>query len=285
MSCWDGFGNLADGRPFWVGDFSGSGKSEVLFYFPGDGNWWLGSHDGNDLAWDFVGNTNGFGQVWDGRPFWVGDFSGSGKSEVLFYFPGDGNWWLGTHDGNDLAWDFVGNTGRPYDSSVRLHVKLLAQPTAFTIDQMVTGMREVYASANVRLDVGSTETLSIADADIEVGDCVRGQTTQEQRSLFDNRNNVGTNDVVAYVTRTVTSNGRSLNGCAAHDGRPSCVVARAATQWTLAHEVGHVLGLSHVVNTDQLMTGGGTANITNPPPDILEAERLTMDSSPLTRAC
>lgn len=32
MTCYDGFGNLADGRPFWVGDFAGDGKTDVLFY-------------------------------------------------------------------------------------------------------------------------------------------------------------------------------------------------------------------------------------------------------------
>jgi hypothetical protein len=31
-----------------------------------------------------------------------------------------------------------------------------------------------------------------------------------------------------------------------------------------------------------LMTGNGTANITNPPPDLIASECSTMDSSPLT---
>ena len=29
-------------------------------------------------------------------PFWVGDFTGGGSTDILFYFPGDDNWWLGT---------------------------------------------------------------------------------------------------------------------------------------------------------------------------------------------
>jgi len=41
MACYTGFGNLADRRPFWTGDFNGDGKSEILFYYPGDRNWWL----------------------------------------------------------------------------------------------------------------------------------------------------------------------------------------------------------------------------------------------------
>jgi hypothetical protein len=50
------------------------------------------------------------------------------------------------------------------------------------------------------------------------------------------------------------------------------VVVRPATQWTFAHEIGHVLDLIHVNNNDLLMTGNGTANITDPPPDLVASE-------------
>jgi hypothetical protein len=107
-----GFGHgINDGRPFWIGDFTGDGRADVLFYYPGDDNWWLGSYDGNELQWSFAGNTAGFGHgINDGRPFWIGRFSESDRSQVLFYYPGDGNWWLGSQDGNGLQWSFVGNT-------------------------------------------------------------------------------------------------------------------------------------------------------------------------------
>jgi hypothetical protein len=108
---WPNFGQVWDGRPFWTGRFSRSDRGELLFYFPGDGNWWLGTHDGNVLQWTFAGNTEGFGHgINDGRPFWIDDFTGDGRSDVLFYFPGDGNWWLGSHTGGQLAWAFAGNT-------------------------------------------------------------------------------------------------------------------------------------------------------------------------------
>ena len=101
MACWSGFGDLGDGRPFWVGRFSRADRDEMLFYYPGDDNWWLGSHDGNQLQWSLAGNTAGFGHgINDGRPFWTGDFNGNGRTDVLFYYPGDDNWWLGSHDGN-----------------------------------------------------------------------------------------------------------------------------------------------------------------------------------------
>jgi hypothetical protein len=106
------FGNIADGRPIWIADFTGNGREDVLFYYPGDGNWWLGTIGANNqLVWSLAGNTNNFGQVGDGRPIWVADFTGDGRADVLFYYPGDGNWWLGTMEPNkQLAWSLAGNT-------------------------------------------------------------------------------------------------------------------------------------------------------------------------------
>ncbi|MFZ0159793.1 MAG: M12 family metallopeptidase [Kineosporiaceae bacterium] len=118
-----GFGDLDDGRPIWVGDFTGNGTTDVLFYYPGDDNWWLGELAGGQLTWSLVGNTVGFGHaINDGRPFWVGDFTGNGSADVLFYSPGDRNWWLGQVGNGQLTWSLVGNTagfgnvadGRPF---------------------------------------------------------------------------------------------------------------------------------------------------------------------------
>jgi hypothetical protein len=74
--------------------------------------------------------------------------------------------------------------------------------------------------------------------DCDVGTC-SGTTTAEQDQLFANRNNVGANDVVAYFVRSTVP---AFNGCASFPaGRPGAVVAQGATQWTLGHEIGHVL--------------------------------------------
>ena len=180
-----GFGQVDDGRPFWVGDFGGVGRSQILFYYPGNGDWqlgtvdltkqpalqwsslghtrppgspdlgdsskyptwvgnftgtgqaelliynpatttgqtepmdwWLGRYDTATGKFDFtrVGNTTGFGQVDDGRPFWVGDFGGVGRLQILFYYPGNGDWQLGTVDLTKqpaLQWSSLGHTRPP----------------------------------------------------------------------------------------------------------------------------------------------------------------------------
>jgi hypothetical protein len=151
---------------------------------------------------------------------------------------------------------------------VRVHFKVLTDPSVST-DTMLSSMRQVYTTAGMRVQLVSTEELDLPTlTDVDAGSCTLGATTEEQRELFTHRNNVEPGDMVVYFVRSVTSDDGALNGCASHpDGRPGAVVARIATQWTLGHEIGHVLGLRHVSDTDRLMTGGGTANITNPPPD------------------
>ncbi|TFD45172.1 hypothetical protein E3T55_19315 [Cryobacterium frigoriphilum] len=165
--------------------------------------------------------------------------------------------------------------------TVILHLKVLTNPTSFTVDQMVASMRDVYASRGINVAVGSRETLDLPLlTDVDVSTCIMGTTTAEQNQLFANRNGVGANHVVAYFVRSTNPPG---NGCAAHPaGRPGCVVSSTSSSWTLGHEIGHVLGLPHVSPSDRLMMGNGTWNITNPPPDLIDTERATMDTSPLT---
>jgi hypothetical protein len=164
--------------------------------------------------------------------------------------------------------------------TVRLHTKVLTMPN-IAVNTMIQRMRDVYQTAGIAVELVSTENLTLpALNDLDVGACTLGNTTAEQNQLFANRNNAGVNDVVVYFVRSTVP---PFNGCAAHPaGRPGAVVAQGATQWTLGHEVGHVLGLFHVNNNDRLMTGNGTANITNPPPDLAAGEVNTMLASPLT---
>jgi hypothetical protein len=120
-SPWD-FGTMHDDRPFWVGDFRGLDRDQSLFYSPSDNNWWLGTFDtSGKLTWNLADNTNGFGNAINTAiKFYVGDFTGIGQRQMLFYYYGDGNWWLGTFDGEgSLSWQNAGNTegkaGSPWD--------------------------------------------------------------------------------------------------------------------------------------------------------------------------
>ena len=165
--------------------------------------------------------------------------------------------------------------------TVRLHLKVLAEPEFFSIDEMVEAMRETYRQAGIRVDVVGTQSLDLsAMASIFVGECRSGVVTHEIEALFENQDDVAEGDVVVYFVHATVP---PLNGCAVHPaGKPGAVVASVATRWTLAHEVGHVLGLSHVADTTRLMNHM-TGPISKSPPDLSPGEVATMRTSRLVR--
>lgn len=102
-----GFGDIADGRPFWKGYLTALDREEVAFYFPNDGNWWVGTLNNGQLTWKNVGNTAGFGNMADGRPLVMADFDGTGRHVFLTFNPGQNSWMLGTMASGNLVWSAV----------------------------------------------------------------------------------------------------------------------------------------------------------------------------------
>jgi Metallo-peptidase family M12B Reprolysin-like len=205
-----------------------------------------------------------------------------------------------------LVRDFFGYTGNSAPGStsltqeltllrdnehVTIHLKFMTTPTwAFTsgisVNLMLFSMRRVYNAAGVAVILGSTETIIWTDTDIFVDECIGDQVTDDQRALFNFRLNVGKNDIVVYLVRSVFTTDANApggigtaNGCATSpEGKPGAVVsAPMASEWTVAHEVGHVLGNAHIetgtcparlmppqpalCNTGNIMTCCGTGSI------------------------
>jgi len=209
--------------------------------------------------------------------------------------------------------DFLATPGCPFQHCVQLHLKILTGPN-IPIPTMLARMREVYATAGIRVEIASRENLTAAVLgatnfttlnDLDVGACKSSAISAEQTQLFQNQNNVPAgqraSEVVAYFVRTVTqtvpTNG-VLNGCGAFPtGLPSVAIAQACTRWTLAHEVGHVMGLNHISGEHtgcpaknplccstpdftRLMTGCSTNNIVGVP-TLSQTEIDTMTNSTL----
>jgi hypothetical protein len=154
-------------------------------------------------------------------------------------------------------------------------------------------MRQVYAFADIGVDLVATttwsgdEALGLTDLDTGVGRLTNPEPcdatmTAEQTQLYAHRDGMEPNDVAIYRVRSVLP---SFAGCAAHpDGVPGAAIGDSASQWTLAHEVGHILGLPHV-NTSgpcfltRLMTRCGTWKIAGVP-TLARSEIDTMRGSP-----
>src|SRR5215831_7063026 len=287
--------NTLDNRIGPAADFNGDGKAELLvaspwgigvFQLAGStlnvpmmapngtrfGGWLLNTADNHfDNFADFTGDNKA--DILVTSPWGIGIFRFTGSTfNVPMMAPNGtrfGGWLLNTAD----------NRFELGEQTVRVHVKVLTNPT-ISVARMFQAMRQVYEAVGIRVQQVSTETLNLpALNDVDVGTC-SGAPTAEQIQLFGNRSNAWGTDVVVYFVRSTVP---VFNGCATFPaGRPGAVVAQIASQWTMGHEIGHVLGLVHVNDNNRLMTGNGTANITNPPPDLISTEVNTMRASTLT---
>jgi kumamolisin len=114
--------NVNDAQLTWAGEFTRPDQFQIVYYDPGDKTWRVGSFTGGSPGFTIVGSTANFGQVGDGRPIWIGNFDSIGRLQIMFYSPGDHNWWLGTITNDQLTWQLAGNTagfgnladGRPF---------------------------------------------------------------------------------------------------------------------------------------------------------------------------
>jgi hypothetical protein len=170
---------------------------------------------------------------------------------------------------------------------INVHTKALSIPNV-PFATLFQNMREVYATANIDVQWLTDEILDLPDLDVlEIGDCLPSSLTSEQLSLFSHRNHVAGITIAVYC---VFSTNRISNGCAAcPPDKPSAVIVQDGSPWTMAHEIGHVLGLPHCDSPGnrlqgRLMTGGGTDVVDNPPPDLIWSEMTTMFASPFIHA-
>jgi hypothetical protein len=155
---------------------------------------------------------------------------------------------------------------------------------------MMENAKALYAGYGIDLVQKSSETMAVdgtANAHFQslyVGECKRSApVTQHQKELFERRSGIGSREIVVYFVRELVP---SVLGCARHlEGQPAAAVAaKHAGEWTLAHLLGHLLGLDDIAFTDHdRLMNIGTFSVTNPPPDLTKDEIDKILASPLSR--
>jgi len=170
---------------------------------------------------------------------------------------------------------------------IRCHFKTLSAPQISESTQIST-LTSILGAYGIGVEFVSGESLTLPSYNVRTYpivdvDCRLSQTTSQQEDLFNQGNYTAIQplDIVCYFVQTINNvDGLLLNGCAAHPlFKPRVVLARTATLWTLAHEIGHVLGLAHVSDAANLMFSP-TARITANPPSLTSAQISTLQSSP-----
>jgi hypothetical protein len=179
---------------------------------------------------------------------------------------------------------------------VKLHLRSLGMPRVPEF-QALRNAQATFGQYGICMDFASgmslpqaadhgNQTLSLREVD--VGTCTMAQLmTQQQDALFGygGRQGVGPSDILCYWVERVESQQRQLAGCASHSSaQPACVVSALGSPWTLAHEVGHVLGLRHTTGTGMLMSTP-TASIVANPPSISATDLQVVKASALCTPC
>ena len=118
----------------------------------------------DQIDWCLAGDTSGFGNVADGRPFWIGNFIVPGKTDILFYYPGQMVWWLGSmFSSSKMLMVENGSLSAPYIDPYNLRGKdftatIMVQPTSHgTIISTGSFELSLYSDGAIGLNVfGST---------------------------------------------------------------------------------------------------------------------------------
>jgi outer membrane protein OmpA-like peptidoglycan-associated protein len=143
----------------------------------------------------------------------------------------------------------------------RLQVKVIAPPRIPVATQLAN-VRRAYAPHFISVDV--TPSVVVAPEDgarfnvVSVGHCdVSEDVAPDLKSLHETlRGSADDTLIVMFVVHDILRDTQGSdfvkdNGCAHHPAdKPGGVVAFDAGPWTLAHEIGHVLGIIHHAQTD-----------------------------------
>lgn len=138
--------------------------------------------------------------------------------------------------------------GNNCDRLVRVHVRQV-QSVNFDVLDSIKRTQKLFGQHGFALEIASSQSIhmdsrSLMRLMLVETTCIRGRSSPDQAELFSRFGIQDLNSITAFFVQAlfVTGTFNENNGCAAHARHlPAVFVARDATPYTLAHELGHVL--------------------------------------------
>jgi len=180
--------------------------------------------------------------------------------------------------GGSLRLQVPGNSPGPGVASAKVRGRIVEMCTITiqgatpSVDPNLTVANRVMAQCGIEFRILRRDTVNNPVLlDIQQTTCpltIGGDNNRgtEETALFAlGRANCSSNFIIYFVR----SNSLGLRGCSAFPaGQPGVTVADIATQYTFAHEIGHVLHLPHDARPSDLMTGAGTGTLPANPANV-----------------
>ena len=166
--------------------------------------------------------------------------------------------------------------GKTANKSIRLHIRVFQTRGRFSVEKTLKNATQLLLS-EAGIDVVVVTNDEVNDrphlADIQLNNA------SDMRAIEARENVSDTKEIVVFVVNSTLPQCSGLS--APHGDPPWAIVTTSQSEWTLAHEIGHLLGLDDISGTNRLMTGEGTPGITNPPPDLSSTEIIKIQQSSL----
>lgn len=182
--------------------------------------------------------------------------------------------------------------GNECSKRIPIHIRTLALPK-FNYNKSIEFAEKLYGSIGVYFDIQSGLCMALSKANsvklaVIDGTCKWDQNNSEQDDLYKLAGLSRSDGVIAFIVGGIKQpSGSGLNGCAGHEpDKPAFVVSANASNFTLAHELGHVLlgpkySPVHTTSMSNIMFGGGTSKIpstTSPTFDAKQTAQILKSS-------